>query len=233
MIRPVLLSVGLALLLLGTAAPVAAAPTPSGVAPSAQTVTVELTPDGTATVHLQLAYNLSTDAERAAFDSLAADEAARDATREAFAGTLEDLAAEVSEDVGRPMAVTNPRIELATVDGGATGVVTLTVTWSNLARVEGERLLVAEPFSSGYAGTDGTVRLVGPGGYTVVGATPAPDDVDANTATWADGDLSGLSVTFAPAGEGDGATATTGQPGFGVIAGLAGLACVALLARRR
>lgn len=234
MTRPLMLPVGLVVLLLvGAVSPSAAAPTPDGVAPSTQSVTVELTPDGSATVTLQLAYNLSTDAEREAFESLAADEPAQTATREAFASTLDGLAAEVSGTAGRPMAVTDPHIKLTTVDGGATGIVTLSVTWSNLAQVEGDRLVVAEPFASGYAGTDGPVRLVGPDGYTVAGATPAPDEVDDNSATWVGADLSGLTVTFAPADAQNGATSTAGQPGFGILVGLAGLACAALLVHRR
>lgn len=219
--------------LIGGACVPAAAASTTETTPAEQSVTVALAPDGSATVSLRLVYDLSTDDERAAFESLADDAEARAATREAFASKLAGVAADVSAATGREMRVSDPQIELSVAADGSIGTVELSVVWSNLAAVEDGRLVVAEPFASGYAADNGPVHVVGPDGYAVVGATPEPASVKGNAATWVGADLSGLSVAFEPADGEASSTQTTGQPGFGAALAIAGLALVALAARRR
>lgn len=192
---------------------------------------VDLHEDGSATVTLVQTYDLETDDERAAFESLQDDEGAREEAKTRFADRMSDVAADAAEATGREMSVSDPSIDLRTTDG--VGVVELSVTWSNLAADQDGRLVVTEPFASGFE-PDRQFAVVGPDGYELDGATPAPDESGETSATWGAGtDLRGFEVAFAPAGDGGtGTEADEGIPGFGVPAALVALAAIALLARR-
>lgn len=73
-----------------------------------------------------------------------------------------------------------------------------------MAGAEGDRLLVTEPFASGFS-TDRPFTLVGPDGYELTDATPEPDDRTAQSATWAAGtSLEGFAVTLESSADDDG-----------------------------
>lgn len=218
--------VGALVLGAGLATPAAAgAPTQS----TAPALVVEVATDGSAVLTLRLTYDLDGDDERAAFDSLRNDTDALDRTESAFRSRMAAVAADVSNRTGRDVRVTSADVSVSTT--GSTGVVSLSATWSALAAVEGERIVLSEPFASGFA-PERRFSVVGPEGYAPVEISPTPAEVDGAAATWANGtDLTGFSVTFAPAGSAGEATddadgrgdgiATPGQPGFGPLVALA------------
>lgn len=230
---------------LSVVAPAAAgAPTAEETTPS---LVVDLHEDGSATVTLVQTYDLETDDEKAAFESLQDDQQAREEAKTRFEDRMSSVAADASQATGRQMSVSDPSIDLRTVDG--VGVVELSVTWSNLAAERDGRLVVSEPFASGFE-PDRQFTVIGPDGYQLDGATPSPDQAGDASATWSAGtDLAGFEVAFAPAEDGTGddagetgddasETVDTGDagervPGFGVGAALVALAAVALLAWRR
>lgn len=215
--------------LLATVLLVAAAafvPAPTAASPSDGAVTVELDADGSATLTVTYAFDLAGD-EREAFEALREDGDARADARERSETRMASVAADATAETGREMHVSEATID-ATVEDGV-GFVHLSVEWSNLAAVEDGRLILSEPFASGYR-TDRPVTVHVPEGYTIESADPAPDDGDRTRATWNAGtDFGGFELV---AGEGGTNGADADQPGFGVLA-----ACVAmgaaLLARRR
>lgn len=236
-IGPVAIAV-LVLLSSGLVAPTAAkdAPSPSFV--------VDLHADGSATVTATFTFDLTSDAERVAFEALANDSAAREDMRSRFEQRLAAVVAAAENRTDRSMAISDPTIDIRTV--GETGVVTVTVDWSGLARSSDGSLVVTEPFASEFSPDRRFVFRV-PDGYEVTSVTPAPDTRTADTLEWAAGsDLSGFEVRLTQtAADGtaeptttdepaDASTETPGQPGFGIGLAIAALlTALALLARRR
>lgn len=236
-------------MIVAVAATPAAAAAQSSAEPS---LVVDLQDGGDAVVALTLTYDLETDDERAAFRTLQNDSEARADARERFRSRMAAVASDAGNATGREMSVTDAAVDVAVSDDGQVGVVELSVTWTDLAAVEGDRLVVTEPFASGFE-PDRPFSVRGPDGHRLAGATPAPADDGANAATWEAGtDLAGFEATFAPADEGGTPTASDGDgtagedggdggdgggvgpPGFGAgVALLALLAAAVALARRR
>ncbi len=219
-------------------APTVAATTQAGEQPS---FVVTLDEGGDAEFALTLTYDLTTDNEQAAFEELRTNETAQQELRDRFRNRIAGVAADAQNATGREMSVENPRIELSTTNGGETGIVVLRVTYVGLAATDGDALVVTEPFASGFQ-SDRLFVVRGPDGYTVEGVTPQPTATSDGAVQYAAGtSLDGFQVTFTPAtptetevppeGGGDGAT-STGQPGFGTVAGLLAFVLVALVAAR-
>ncbi|MFB6119263.1 PGF-CTERM sorting domain-containing protein [Halosegnis sp.] len=114
------------------------------------------------------------------------------------------------------------------------------MTYSGLAAVDGDRLVVTEPFASGFE-PDRLFVVRGPEGYAVSEAASQPTATDDWSGRYeAETGLDGFAVSLAPTetestgtttdGGGE-PTETGGQPGFGVVAALVALAAV-LVARR-
>jgi PGF-CTERM protein len=209
--------------------PVAAADPPE---PS---LVIDLDETGDAQVTLTTTYDLDSEEEAAAFESLQSDEERRAEILDQFAVDLQSVADAASERTERPMVVTGEDVTTERQDD--VGVLRVTVHWTDLAAIEGDRLVVTEPFASGYE-TDRSLSIVVPDGFTVADATPMPDDEGDGTATWAAGTaLDGFQVSMeAPDGEIEaGAADATDDslPGFGVVsAALAALVGATLVARR-
>lgn len=201
---------------------------------------VDLNEDGSAVVTLTLTYDLDDQEERDAFEQLQDDEAARSDARADFRTRMERVANDSETATGREMAIEDASIDLRTENDGALGVVELSVTWTGLAAVDGDRLTVTEPFASNFEpGREFSVR--GPDGYAVSVATPEPDSAGENGVTYESGrPLDEFEVTFAPASDGGDGTATdpespgggTDQSGFGVLAAVVALGAAVLLGRR-
>lgn len=198
---------------------------------------VEVDDSGNALVTLTMTYDLDSDEEADAFESLEDDQDAQADSLDRFEGNMQSVADTASDRTDRSMTVTGERV--AVERDGDVGVLTMTVEWTNLGAVDGEDLVLTEPFASGYE-SDRSLTVVAPDGYAVTEATPTPDNESDGTATWAAGtDLDGFEVVLSA----DGDNAATGAddasesdddlPGFGVGAALAALIGTALLARRR
>jgi PGF-CTERM protein len=222
------------LLALAVAASLLAAP--AAAQTGEEGVLVELEPNGDADVSVTFSYDLDGERERAAFEELRENESAQTALAERFGGRMAAVAEDANAATDREMSVGDPAAELQR--DGDTGTVELSVAWSNLAAVDGDRLTVSEPFASGFdPGRAFTVAT--PDGYGVTSSDPSPSESDGSSATWDAGtSLEGLELVVEPTGD-DGETdegtpaATEDSPGFGVAVAVAALAVAAIAARRR
>ncbi|KAB7513350.1 DUF4897 domain-containing protein [Halosegnis rubeus] len=188
---------------------------------------VDLAADGDAEVTLRLTFDLTTDSEREAFETLRANQTNVNEMRDSFASRLDGVASSAAAETGRQIEITDPTATVRTESD--TGVVELSATWTNLAAVDGEQLTLAEPFASDYS-PDRQFVVTAPDGYRL-SAMPTPDADVAGTLRWsANTSLDGLEVTASPSGP-DGTTAA-GQPGFTAVGAVAGLLGAGLLARR-
>lgn len=199
-----------------------------------ETFEVTLDADGDATVTITSTYDLTVDERRQAFRSLQNDQATRDQYAADWADQLGIVATNASEATGREMTIKQPSISASTTNGGDTGLVTLKVTWMNLAAVDGETLRVTEPFSSGFT-PDRQFTVVTPEGYELTANQPAPETTEATSAAYPPGtNLSGFEVTAAPTADSTGDDSGGSIPGFGPVTAVIGvLLAVSLISRRR
>lgn len=196
---------------------------------------VDLNEDGSAVVTTTFIFDLTDEDEQGAFEALADDADAREGAKLRFQDRMQSIANDAENATDREMEIQNPTIDIST--DGDTGIIALSVTWTGLAAHDGDRLVIEEPFASGFT-TDRDFTVTAPDGHEVSEVTPTPDEQTDETVTWHAGTtFDGLTVTIAPSdahqttGEtgdstdpGDtGATETGGQPGFGMIAALVAL----------
>ena len=205
---------------------------------------VELDGEGNADVSLTFVYDLNSENERAAFEELRDNETAGAELTARFENRMSAVAEDAGSATDRDMSVGDAGIEFERDD--SVGLITLSVAWSSLAAVDGDRLTVTEPFASGFE-PDRPLALVAPEGYTVASAEPAPSSGDGTSATWKPGtelDTFEVVVERTDSAEGsdggadtdDGSPeegATDDSPGFGLVAGSLALLAAALLAARK
>ncbi|MFB6221747.1 MAG: PGF-CTERM sorting domain-containing protein [Halolamina sp.] len=211
-----------AMLLLTPAASTGAAHS-DGHLPSKPAFVVDLDEDGSARVTVTVTFNLSSDDEQRAFESLRENETARQQRTERFGDRMRAIAATTQNETGREMTVRDAAIEF--VEQNGTGIVALSVTWEGLAAQTDEGLVLREPFNSGFD-INRTFRVVGPQGYTLAAVTPEPADRSENAATWGpSAGFDGFRAVFAPTTTEADASGTTGTngPGFGIVAGVLAL----------
>lgn len=204
------------------------------------TFVVDVEESGDAELRLVTEFDLTTDAEQAAFEELQSDTGRQQELLDEYETRMDRIATRADADVDRKMAVSDPRSSVETNDEGTRGVVTLAVRWSALAEADGDELTLEEPFASGYQ-SDGTFTVVPPKGYGIDSTTPGPDAVDGTTLRWDAGtDLSAFSVVLTPDTSGAESGATAGStpdsnslPGFGFATALTTLGLLALYSVRR
>jgi hypothetical protein len=221
----------------GTVSPTA----PTDELPPEPAFVVALDADGSAQVTLVITFDLTTDSEQEAFESLRANTTSREQRTDRFAAQMQAIAARAENTTGRPMEVRDPAITFTTKND--TGVVGLSVRWTDLATQEDDRLVLREPFASGFD-VDRRFQVVGPDGYGLAAVTPSPTTRTKNSATWAaERDFEGFEATFASewdettgdrqertAGTSDDGGSSAGAPGFGIeVAALAVLSTTLLL----
>jgi PGF-CTERM protein len=239
-----LIAVAVCVFAIGALAAPALAATDSPTADGTQQVTdgetapafdVGLQPDGTGDLRVVYTFDLTDDSRAEAFAALQANETAAAAYEDRFRQRLERVAADAAAATDREMRIEDVALTLDSRD--ETGVVTFSATWHGLAAVDGDRLLVTEPFASGFE-PDRPVHLQGPDGYAVADASPTPTSTQDGRLTWASGtDLSDFEVAMEPTDDGGDSTAvaTDGStgPGFGVVAAIVGIVAAVLAAARR
>jgi len=209
---------------------------------------VEVDGDGDAEVSMTLAYDLDDANDAAAFEALRENETVRARLSQRFENRMAAVAEDASAATGRAMSVNDTNAEFRR--DSDSGLLTLSIGWTNLAAVGDNRLTVTEPFASGFE-PDRPFTVVVPDGYDVVSAEPAPSASNGTSVTWASGGpLDGFEVVAEADGE-KGAKETTGTAapdegagtpdagdtddaaGFGVAATAVALLGAALLAIRR
>jgi hypothetical protein len=183
--------------------------------PAATTMRLQVQSDGDVRWRVSATYEFRDDADAAAFGDLAA---AFEAGEVSFALDSLGLARRnASKATGREMTFRNVERTASRNDTAGEGMLTLAVTWTNFARVEGNRLYVGDAFNT----TDGTwlprlterqtLVVEPPEGYSVVSA-PQVGIVD-GTARW-EGPrrLDGREPWIVYSGEGPATTTTTPSP---------------------
>jgi PGF-CTERM protein len=193
-------------------------------------MTVAVGADGSADIIVVSTFDLDSDDEQAAFDTLQNNETSRSAYTTRFRDRWSAVANNTQEQTGRQMAITDTSLDLSRE--GSTGVATLRVTWDSLATVEDGTLTLSEPFESEFS-PDRQFTVVLPDGYAVDTVTPEPTTQSSSQVKYDAGTaLSGFELV-AQQQQTDAQTTGDGGPGFGVIGALAALFAVGLLARRR
>lgn len=213
---------------------------PAAAQPDEEQFLVELDAEGNADVSMTFAYDLDSDDERAAFEALRENTTAQTASIERFENRVTAVADDASAATDREMSVRSADIEL--YRSGDVGGVVLSLQWTNLAALDGDRLTVTEPFASGFD-PDRPFAVVLPDGYDIATTTPEPSSVDDSTVTW---DAGVTLDDFELAAEADAGTGDAGADdtspdeddtedavGFGVVTAVVSLLSVAALAVRR
>lgn len=198
--------------------------------PAEPALLIALDSNGSARVTLVIPFDLTTDAERAAFETLRTNATARERRTDRFARRLEVIADRTAATTGREMSISDPSARF--VERGDTGIVALSATWAGLAARSGDALVLREPFASGFE-PDRTVHVVAPEGFELTAATPPPTSRTVSNASWSAGtSLAGFEARFVPADGANGGLAAD-APGFGAaVAVLAVLVLVGLLVVR-
>lgn len=213
---------------------------PAAAQPDEEQFLVELDAEGNADVSMTFAYDLDSDDEQAAFEALRENTTAQTASIERFENRVTAVADDASAATDREMSVRSADIEL--YRSGDVGGVVLSLQWTNLAALDGDRLTVTEPFASG-SDPDRPFAVVLPDGYDIATTTPEPSSVDDSTVTW---DAGVTLDDFELAAEADAGTGDAGADdtspdeddtedavGFGVVTAVVSLLSVAALAVRR
>ncbi len=204
---------------------------------------VELDADGDADVSVTFAYDLDSDTEQAAFEELRDNETAQAELSERFENRMTAAAEDAGAATDREMSVNDASIELQR--DGDVGLVTLWLTWSNLAAVDDDQVTVTEPFASGFE-PDQPFTVVAPDGYEITSATPNPSSSDGESATWSAGvSLDSFEVVAEADDDEADATEDGGEAddvpdeddtedavGFGIVTAILALLAVSLLAIR-
>ncbi|MFW6436960.1 MAG: DUF7345 domain-containing protein, partial [Halococcoides sp.] len=194
-------------------------------------VTVTLSEDGSATLSVTYRYDLEGDRAQA-FEDLQGDTDAQQTTADRFADRVRSIAADLANQTGRTMSVSEARAEVSTENG--IGTVTVSVTWDGLVAVDGDRLTLAEPFDAGFE-SDRPLVVELPEGYTATETIPEPDSTTDGQLHWtAEQSLTDYRVSADPESTPTPTPTptTAGGPGLGVLAALFALALAALIARR-
>lgn len=180
---------------------------PASDFPAEPAFLIVLEPDGSAQATLTVAFDLTTDAERNAFEALRANDSARERRLGQFASQMRSVADRAEANADREMRIAEPTIQF--IERGDTGIVALTVTWEGLAARSGDALVLREPFASGFT-LDRAFYVVAPDGHELSSVKPTPMNRTPTTATWAPGtSLEGFEATFVPRTGAD-------APGFGI-----------------
>ncbi|MDR5657174.1 PGF-CTERM sorting domain-containing protein [Halodesulfurarchaeum sp. HSR-GB] len=196
-------------------------------APTEPSVVVDIEADGTGDLTLVHTRDLTSDAETQAFESISQNETTRAAVEARFADRMGALAGSISTAVDRDVTVSETSIDLATTQDGETGVIRLSATIEGLALVDGDRLVLTEPFASGFS-ADRPIVVHVPADYTVEEAQPTPDAQDGTTLEWAAGaDVTDFELELTAD------SSATETPGFGFAAASIALLGAALLGYRR
>lgn len=217
-LKAAVLTTALLVLTAGAFVPMTAtAASDSGSSDSA--IIVDLEADGSATVTVTYAFDLTTQEQREAFEMLRNDDEARAEVRERFEARMTSVAADAAAETEREMTISATTVDVIATD--STGLVHLSVEWSNLAAVENGQLILSEPFASGFE-TDRPVTVYVPEGYAIEHANPTPNDGDRTHATWNAGTVfDGFELVAVEAGAAG--SADEDQPGFGIFVTLIAL----------
>lgn len=214
--------------------------TPAATHPEGDRFVVELDETGAAEVSITFAHDLDTDDERAAFESLRENETAQAEYTERFENRMMAVSDDVSAATDRELSVGSSNIELHRSED--VGVVVLSLEWTNLAAVDGDQLILTEPFASGLD-PDRALTVVVPDGYDIASTTPGSSSDDGTSVTWDSGvNLDDFELVFEARSETERSGTDDASPdaddtedavGFGIVTAVVALLSAAALVVRR
>jgi hypothetical protein len=150
-------------------------------APATGQFIVELEPNGDANVVFTDEFDLTDAEDRAVFEDARSNAELRAAAARQFREEMQFVSEEASADLDRELRVGEVTVETA-VDG-ETGIVAYQFRWENLASVEGDRLVLSEPFST-YDSLDRELVVIAPEGEELTSVSPQPERLGKEAATW-------------------------------------------------
>jgi hypothetical protein len=162
----------------GTFAGAAAAQDPSETTPR---LIIELDTNGDANVVYTDVYNLSDSEHREVFEAIRDDPDVRDHAATQRRDGLQVISEEANADLDREIRVGDVTIELS--EEGETGIVAYRFRWENLAVVEGDRIVLSEPFST-YDSLDRELIVFAPEGEELISISPQPQRQGTDVASW-------------------------------------------------
>lgn len=142
--------------------------------------------DGDARWRIEYRRLLETESDENAFEEFQADlDANRSRYRERFHNRMNATAEAASDATGREMAIRNVSVRAQRENlPRSYGVVTYSFTWTNFARVDGDRLVVGDAIDGLFLDNRSTMLVSWPDGYSVVEATPAPGETRPTAVVW-------------------------------------------------
>jgi len=142
---------------------------------------VELDADGDADAAFTEEFDLTAPEERGIFKEVQADAELRSTAAERFGEEMRFVSETANERIDRELRVGEVTVETTAL--GETGVVAYEFRWENLAAVDGDRVVLAEPFSL-FETLDRELVVVVPEGYEIESASPEPERNDGATVAW-------------------------------------------------
>jgi hypothetical protein len=170
---------------------------------------VELEADGDANVVLTDEYDLTDAEQRTAFENVRNNETLRQRSGSRFREGMQSLSGAVNEEVDRELRV--GEVTVGTTVDGETGIVGYQSHWENLARVDGDRIVLSEPFSA-YAGVDQELVVVAPEGGEFTSVSPQPHRAGEEVVGWSGGAALGEDFEVVATGPEGAAEEATEEP---------------------
>lgn len=142
---------------------------------------VELDTDGDADTVFTDEFDLTDPEQRAIFEDARDDPELRAAASQQLREEMQFVSDVASEDLDREIRVGEVAVE--TVVDGDTGIVAYQFRWENLARLDGDRIVLSEPFST-YDSLDRELVVLAPEGHELTSVSPTPQRQGDDVATW-------------------------------------------------
>jgi len=142
---------------------------------------VELDADGDANATFSDEFDLSDPDEREVFERADSNAELRATAAERFGEEMRLVSRTANEALDRELRVGEITVETAVV--GETGVLAYEFHWENVAAVDDERVVLAEPFSL-FETLDRELVVVAPEGYAIESASPEPGRAEGDTVAW-------------------------------------------------
>lgn len=142
---------------------------------------VELDANGDADVVFTDEFDLTDPRQRAAFESARENREIRRQAAVQFRGGMQSISEEANEGIDRELRVGEVTVETAVY--GETGIVGYQFRWENLAALEGDRIVLSEPFST-YDLLDRELVVIAPEGYELTSVSPQPARQGDDAVSW-------------------------------------------------
>lgn len=160
---------------------VIAGPAVAAEEPASGQLIVELDANGDADTVFTDEFDLTDPDERAVFEDVRDDAELRETAAGQLREDMQRVSDVASEDLDREMRVGDVTVE--TIVDGETGIVAYRFRWENLAVIDGDRIVLSEPFST-YDSLDRELIVLAPEGEELTSVSPQPHRRGDDVATW-------------------------------------------------